>query len=346
MNIKEILSSAVENKASDVILISNQPVTFRIHGAMFPQGEEKLFPADTETLVRELFEGSSGVTFEEFLSSGDADFSLSLSGVGRFRVNAYKQRNSCAAVIRSVYFRIPTPEELGIPDEVMNIAELSQGFVLVTGAAGCGKSTTLACLVDRINATRSAHIITLEDPVEYIHQHKRSIVSQREMHLDSITYTGALRAALRQSPDVIMLGEMRDYETISTAMTAAETGHLLLSSLHTNGVAKSIDRIIDVFPAEQQHQIRMQLSMVLEAVVSQQLLPAVDGSLVPAFEVMRVNPAIRNMIRSCKVKQIDSEIHAGRAAGMITMDMSIERLLAAGRITPETAALYTEGFRS
>ena len=346
MNIKEILSSAVENKASDVILISNQPVTFRIHGAMFPQGEEKLFPADTETLVRELFEGSSGVTFEEFLSSGDADFSLSLSGVGRFRVNAYKQRNSCAAVIRSVYFRIPTPEELGIPDEVMNIAELSQGFVLVTGAAGCGKSTTLACLVDRINATRSAHIITLEDPVEYIHQHKRSIVSQREMHLDSITYTGALRAALRQSPDVIMLGEMRDYETISTAMTAAETGHLLLSSLHTNGVAKSIDRIIDVFPAEQQHQIRMQLSMVLEAVVSQQLLPAVDGSLVPAFKVMRVNPAIRNMIRSCKVKQIDSEIHAGRAAGMITMDMSIERLLAAGRITPETAALYTEDFRS
>ena len=346
MNIKEILSSAVENKASDVILISNQPVTFRVHGAMFPQGEDKLFPADTEALVRELFEGSSGVTFDEFMRSGDADFSLSLSGVGRFRVNAYKQRNSCAAVIRSVYFRIPTPEELGIPDEVMNIAELSQGFVLVTGAAGCGKSTTLACLVDRINATRSAHIITLEDPVEYIHQHKRSIVSQREMHLDSITYTGALRAALRQSPDVIMLGEMRDYETISTAMTAAETGHLLLSSLHTNGVAKSIDRIIDVFPAEQQHQIRMQLSMVLEAVVSQQLLPAVDGSLVPAFEVMRVNPAIRNMIRSCKVKQIDSEIHAGRAAGMITMDMSIERLLAAGRITPETAALYTEGFRS
>ena len=346
MNIKEILSSAVEKKASDVILISNQPVTFRIHGAMFPQGDDKLFPADTETLVRELFEGSSGVTFDEFLRSGDADFSLSLSGVGRFRVNAYKQRNSCAAVIRSVYFRVPTPEELGIPEEVMNIAELSQGFVLVTGAAGCGKSTTLACLVDRINATRSSHIITLEDPVEYIHQHKRSIVSQREMHLDSITYTGALRAALRQSPDVIMLGEMRDYETISTAMTAAETGHLLLSSLHTNGVAKSIDRIIDVFPAEQQHQIRMQLSMVLEAVVSQQLLPAVDGSLVPAFEVMRVNPAIRNMIRSCKVKQIDSEIHAGRAAGMLTMDMSIERLLAAGKITPEIAALYTEGFRS
>ena len=218
--------------------------------------------------------------------------------------------------------------------------------MLVTGTASSGKSTTLACLIDRINTERNCHIITLEDPVEFIHKHKRSIVSQREIRLDTENYATALRAALRQSPDVILLGEMRDFETIRTAVTAAETGHLVFSSLHTNGVSKSIDRIIDVFPAEQQQQIRMQLSMVLQAVVSQQLLPAVDGSLVPAFEVMVVNPAIRNMIRSGKTKQIDAEIYAGRSEGMCTMDASIQQLLSEGKITDETAQLYAGNFRA
>ncbi|MEG2083384.1 MAG: PilT/PilU family type 4a pilus ATPase [Oscillospiraceae bacterium] len=341
----KILKSATEAKASDVIIISNQPISFRISGEIVPQGEDKLRPDDTQALIREIFALNGELDFHAFRHRGDADFSLSVAGIGRFRVNAYKQRNSFAAVIRTVLVRVPSPEELHIPAEVMAVSSLSTGFVLVTGSAGCGKSTTLACLIDRINSERNCHIITLEDPVEYVHSHKRSIVSQREMYLDSASYSDALRAALRQSPDVIMLGEMRDFETIRIAMTAAETGHLLLSSLHTSGVSKSINRIIDVFPAEQQQQIRMQLSMVLEAVVSQLLLPAVSGGLVPAFEVMRVNPAIRNMIRTGKIKQIDSEIHAGRSEGMVTMDASIAGLLHDGLITEDIAAVYSTNYQ-
>ncbi|MEG0912403.1 MAG: PilT/PilU family type 4a pilus ATPase [Oscillospiraceae bacterium] len=346
MDIREILKNAVAKKASDIIIICHQPVSFRINGAIIPQYDEKLTPEDTQLLLKQIFDNAGKPERDAFVQTGDSDFSLSLSGVGRFRVNAYRQRNSFAAVIRSVMFDLPLPSDIGIPPEVMRVAEINNGFVLVTGAAGSGKSTTLACLVDKINSERNCHIITLEDPVEYIHRHKCSIVSQREIHLDTISYETALRAALRQSPDVILLGEMRDFETIRIAMTAAETGHLLLSSLHTNSVSKSIDRIIDVFSAEQQQQIRMQLSMVLQAVVSQQLLPSVDGGLVPAFEIMLVNPAIRNMIRSGKVKQIDSEIHAAQRDGMVTMDASIQKLLREGKITEETAQLYLTNFRA
>ncbi len=345
-DLQTLLQRAVDAHAADIIVIGNQPISFRVNGDIRPIDDHRLTQDDTRALIAQIFDLAGAQELANFEETGDCDFSLSVRGMGRFRVNAYRQRNSAAVVIRTVMFDLPDPEAIHIPPEVMALAEINTGFVLVTGTASSGKSTTLACLIDRINATRNSHIITLEDPVEFIHKHKKSIVSQREIHLDTRSYATALRAALRQSPDVILLGEMRDYETISTAVTAAETGHLVFSSLHTNGVSKSVDRIIDVFPAEQQQQIRMQLSMVLQAVVSQQLLPSVDGSLVPAFEIMRVNPAIRNMIRTGKVKQLDAEIYAGRSEGMITMDASIQKLLAEGRITSEVAQLYSNNFKA
>ena len=271
---------------------------------------------------------------------GDDDFSFAVPGLSRFRVSAYKQRNALSAVIRIITFDLPDYSELGIPDTIINMGNGSGGMILVTGPAGSGKSTTLACIIDHINKTRDKHIITLEDPLEYLHRHNRSIVSQREINVDTENYVTALRAALRQSPDVILLGEMRDYETISIAMTAAETGHMLFSTLHTIGAANTIDRIIDVFPANQQRQVAVQLSMVLSAVVSQQLLPAVDGGVVPAFEIMTVNPAIRNMIRDNKIPQIEGLLYSSSKEDMISMDSSILKLYQEGRITRETALLY------
>lgn len=222
----------------------------------------------------------------------------------------------------------------------MELTNTSKGMILVTGPAGCGKSTTLACMINQINTTQQKHIITLEDPLEYLHQHKKSIVSQREIKIDTENYVSALRAALRQSPDVILLGEMRDYETINVAMTAAETGHLLLSTLHTIGAANTVDRIIDVFPANQQRQIAVQLSMVLTAVISRQLVPAVDGTVIPAWEIMTVTPAIRNMIRDNKVPQIDAQIYSSAKPDMISMDNSLLSLYKQGKITGETALKY------
>ncbi|MEG0355209.1 MAG: PilT/PilU family type 4a pilus ATPase, partial [Lachnospiraceae bacterium] len=228
----------------------------------------------------------------------------------------------------------------GIPDTVIGLSNCNKGLVLVTGPAGCGKSTTLACMVDAINAHKERHIITLEDPLEYLHSHKKSIVSQREINIDTESYVTALRAALRQSPDVILLGEMRDQETTTVAMTAAETGHLIISTLHTIGAASTIDRIIDVFPPNQQRQITVQLSMSLQAVVSQQLVPTIDGRRVPAFEIMTVTPAIRNMIRDNKVHQIDGVIYSSSGDDMISMDTSLLSLYQAGSITKETALTY------
>lgn len=342
MEILDIMSLAVERKASDIFLIAGQPVSLKINGRIEPLTGDKLVPNDTERLIHGIFNLSETQNYDRFLQEGDSDFSLSINGIGRFRINTYRQRNSLAAVIRTVMFKLPNPEDLNIPQAVMNIAKFKNGLVLVTGMSGSGKSTTLACIINEINLRRNAHIITLEDPVEFIHRHSKSIVSQREIHSDTTSYPVALRAALRQSPDIILLGEMRDFETISIAMTAAETGQLLLSSLHTIGAAKTIDRIIDVFPPQQQHQIRMQLSMVLRSVVSQQLLPSVDGRLVPAFEIMYLTPAIRNLIRENKVKQIDSEIHAGKAEGMVTMEASIKELFENKKITEETAQFYLE----
>ena len=271
---------------------------------------------------------------------GDDDFSFAIQGLSRFRVSAYKQRGALSAVIRIITFDLPDFKTLGIPEYIIHLGDTGKGMVLVTGPAGSGKSTTLACMIDQINRNQKKHIITLEDPLEYLHRHSSSIVSQREINVDTESYVTALRAALRQSPDVILLGEMRDYETINVAMTAAETGHLLLSTLHTIGAANTIDRIIDVFPASQQRQIAVQLSMTLNAVVSQQLVPTVDGGVAPALEIMTVTPAIRNMIRDNKVHQIDGMIYSSMKEDMISMDGSLLNLYKAGTISRDTAIKY------
>ncbi|MEM1483347.1 PilT/PilU family type 4a pilus ATPase [Oscillospiraceae bacterium PP1C4] len=341
MDMIQILKDAVEQGASDIFVIAGLPVSYKIQGNIVRMDYESLTPAQTEKFVREIYKLAEDRNINYITLEGDDDFSFSIKGISRFRVNAYKQRGSLSAVIRVVTFELPHPHEIGIPDTILNLADRTKGLVLVTGPAGSGKSTTLACIIDRINKTRSAHVITLEDPLEFLHKHNKSIVSQREIVTDTESYVKALRAALRQSPDVILLGEMRDYETINVAMTAAETGHLIISTLHTIGVANTIDRIIDAFPPSQQHQIRAQLAMVLQAVVSQQLIPTVDGRVVPAFEIMLVNGAIRNMIRESKVHQIDTVIYSSANEGMLSMDASLIDLYQKGIIRDHDALIYS-----
>ncbi len=341
MEIQEILTRSVRENASDIFIIAGLPLTFKIGGNQVRLTETgPLRPERTEELIAGIYDfaGRSRTALER--RDEDDDFSFSLAGVGRFRINVFHQRGSLAAVVRVIHFELPSAATLGIPANVMAAAEYKKGLVLVTGPAGSGKTTTLACILDAINHNRSGHIITLEDPVEYIHRHDRCIVSQREIFSDCAGFLPALRSALRESPDVILLGEMRDWETIEVAMTAAETGQLLFSSLHTTGAANTVDRIIDVFPANQQAQIRLQLATVLQAVISQQLVPAVDGTLRPVFEVMTMNIAIRNLIRESKAYQIDSAIQAGASAGMCTMDGSLLDMVRQGTITRETALTY------
>ncbi len=334
--IPDYLSYATENHASDIFIIAGRPLSVKIDGKLSTFGE-RLMPDDTDALIRQIYIMAGNRKIEDFLRTGDDDFSFSVPGLSRFRVNTYRQRGSLAAVIRVIAFDLPNPDILHIPEEVMSAADFTKGMVLVTGPAGSGKSTTMACIVDKINHSREGHIITLEDPLEYLHRHDKCIVSQREICTDTESYLVSLRATLRQSPDVILLGEMRDYETIQTAMTAAETGHLVLSSLHTTGAANTIGRIVDVFEPSQQRQISIQLSMVLQAVISQQLVPDINGHNIPVFEVMRLNPAIRNMIRDNKVHQIDGVIASSAHEGMRSMDQSLLELYKSGRITKETA---------
>lgn len=337
--IPDYLSYATENHASDIFIIAGRPLSVKIDGKMSIFGE-RLMPEDTDRLIHQIYSMAGNRNIDPFLQTGDDDFSFSIPGLSRFRVNAYRQRGSLAAVIRVIAFDLPNPDILHIPEEVMSAADFTKGMVLVTGPAGSGKSTTMACIVDRINHSREGHIITLEDPLEYLHRHDKCIVSQREICTDTESYLVSLRATLRQSPDVILLGEMRDYETIQTAMTAAETGHLVLSSLHTTGAANTIGRIVDVFEPSQQRQVSIQLSMVLQAVISQQLVPDINGHNIPVFEVMRLNPAIRNMIRDNKVHQIDGVISSSAHEGMRAMDQSLLELYKQGRITRETALKY------
>ncbi len=340
MNVTELLSKAADEGASDVFLIAGLPLSCRINGVLRREDDTRLLPPDTENMITQIYELANHRSMEILHETGDDDFSFAIKGLSRFRVNTYKQRGSLAAVIRIITFTLPDPKDLGIPDTIINFGRLNKGLVLVTGPAGSGKSTTLACIVDQINATMERHIITLEDPLEYLHPHKMSIVSQREINIDTETYVTALRAALRQSPDVILLGEMRDYETTTVAMTAAETGHLIISTLHTIGAANTIDRIIDVFPPNQQRQIAVQLSMSLQAVVSQQLVPTMDGRRVPAFEIMTATPAIRNMIRDNKVHQIDGMIYSSANEDMVSMDTSLLNLYKKGTISKDTALAY------
>ena len=330
------LEKAATEKASDIFVGAGRKVSFRIDGAIVGQGEQSVTAAESERFVRELYDMSTK-SIEKFERTGDDDFPITLAGVARFRVSAYNQRGTFATVIRVVSFELPNYRDLSIPEEVMTIANEKNGLVLVTGPAGSGKTTTLACIIDAINKSRNGHIITLEDPIEYLHRDNKSLVSQREISTDTESYLTALRACLRQAPDIVLLGEMRDHETIKTAMTAAETGHLVISTLHTVGAANTIERIVDVFPPQQQQQVRIQLSMILRTVVSQQLLSKVGGGVTPAFEIMHVNPAIRNLIRESKTFQIDNVLQTSAGTGMIGMDAYITNLVQSGTISKDTA---------
>ncbi len=336
MDLVAILEDAVAKNASDIFFVAGLPVTYKRDGRHIRMDGEKLLPDSIQALAKQIYE-VSGRTTSNLENGADDDFSFSISRLGRFRVNVFRQRGSLSAVIRVIRFGLPDPKQLGIPESVLSLADNKKGLVLITGAAGTGKSTTLACMIDRINKTRDSHIITMEDPIEYIHHHDKSIVTQREIAIDTPGYLEALRSALRESPDVILLGEMRDYDTISAALTAAETGVLLLSTLHTSSAANTINRILDVFPAGQQQQVKIQLAQILKGVVCQQLVPGKNGGQVPVFEVMRSTPAIQNMIREDKLHQLDSTMQASASEGMCTMDGSLLKLYREGKITRDTA---------
>lgn len=340
MDIKAILQKAIDDQASDIFIVAGANLSFKINGHIIRQNDDILKPDDTRNLVEQIYALKNGIDHKAINEVGEDDFSFALSNLGRFRVNVYYQRGSLAAVLRVVRFELPDYRDYHISDTVMNFANLTKGLVLVTGSAGSGKSTTLACLIDKINKERNEHIITIEDPIEYIHRHQKSIVSQRELYHDTKGYLEALRAALREAPNVILVGEMRDLETIQTVLQAAETGHLVLSTLHTIDATETINRIINVFPAEQQQQIRIQLSMVLQGVISQQLIPTVDKKMRAAFEIMVVNNAIRTQIRENKTHQIPNSIASGKNVGMISMDDSILELYKNGIISKENALLY------
>ena len=340
MDINYVLRRAIDSGASDIFIVAGTNLCFKINGNIIRQDDNILKPDDTKSLIEQIYQLKNGINSKTISEVGEDDFSFSLSNLGRFRVNVYYQRGSLAAVLRVVRFELPDYKEYHISDTVMKFANLTKGLVLVTGSAGSGKSTTLACLIDKINKERNDHIITIEDPIEYIHRHKQSIVSQRELYHDTKSYFEALRAALREAPNVILVGEMRDLETKKTVLQAAEKGHLVLSTLHTIDASETINRIINVFPSEQQQQIRIQLSMVLQGVISQQLIPTLDNNMRVAFEIMVVNNAIRTQIRENKIHQIPNSIASGKNMGMITMDDSISELYKNGIISKENAILY------
>lgn len=337
------ISEAVKRGASDIFILPGMPFSYKLNNALEYIDDVKIMPNNAEEIINKIYELASNRDKSRLVEHGDDDFSFSIQGVSRFRISVMKQRGSYAAIIRVVKFELPDFTQLHIPEQVMQIANMTQGLVLVTGPAGSGKSTTLASIVDRINTTKSLHVITLEDPIEYLYKHKLSAITQREIGADTDTYLTGLRAALRQSPDVILIGEMRDYATIQTAMTAAETGHLVISTLHTLGAANSIDRIIDSFPTNQQEQIRLQLSMVLQCVVSQQLIPRVDeNGLIPAWEIMFVDESIRNLIRDSRLNQIDGIIQTSSTKGCLSLQNSLYDLYKRGIISKESAILKSK----
>lgn len=336
--LKEILKSAQEAGASDVHITVGVPPKFRINGRLMSTTFPRMLPADTEAFAESIL---NDIQKEKFYTTGEYDMSYGIPELGRYRVNVYRQRGTVALAFRLVNTVVPDPAVLGVPESVVDLYQRKRGLVLVTGPTGSGKSTTLAAIINKINTERDAHIITLEDPIEYLHAHKMSMVNQREIGLDTRSYADALRAALREDPDVILVGEMRDYETISVAITAAETGHLVLSTLHTIGAASTVDRVIDVFPPHQQQQIRVQLANTLEAVISQQLIPTADGKRrVAAFEVLHANNAIKNLIREGKSHQMPTVMQTNRKMGMITMDEAIIQLFYDGVISREMAIQF------
>jgi len=340
LTLDKLLLDAQQRKASDLHITVGVGPKCRVNGELIDMGYPPLTPDNTLELIMPIIPKELK---EQFDNSCDIDFAYSIPGVGRFRVNVFKQRGTYAMVLRIINTVVPSPEHLGIPKQVVELTAKKRGLILVTGPTGSGKSTTLASLIDVINTGYSRHIITLEDPIEFLHKHNKSIVNQREIGSDFISFSKALRVTLRQDPDVILVGEMRDLDTIEIAITAAETGHLVLSTLHTIGAVNTIDRIIDVFPPYQQQQIRVQLAAVLEGVISQQLIPRADGKgRVAAFEVMLANPAIRSLIREGKNHQIASFVQTNRKQGMMLMDDAICELYATGVIKREHALAYAQ----
>lgn len=340
MNIDELLEVVINKNASDLHLTVGAPPVIRLHGQLMPLDLPVLEDTETKWLIGQLLEGKGLVA--QFKENSEIDFSYTLANKGRFRVNVFKQRESWAAALRLIGIEIPTMEQMGLPRAILqSLVNHTRGLILVSGPTGSGKSTTLATMVNYINEKYYKHILTLEEPIEFLHDHKKSLVNQREIGIDSQSYNIALRAALREDPDVILIGEMRDQETIATAITAAETGHLVLSSLHTMGAVATIDRIIDVFPSSAKPQIRMQLADILKGVISQQLVPQkiFQGRCV-ALEIMVTNAAITNLIREEKTHQIYSQIQTGMAQGMRTMEASLIQLYNEGKITLETASYY------
>jgi twitching motility protein PilT len=335
MKIYDLMDAAATNDASDLHITAGLPPIIRVSAGLKPLSDQMVTPDISQQFARDIM---TSAQWDTFMAQGELDFSLSIPGKYRYRINVFRQRQSVALAMRLIKFNPPDINSLGLPPVVATLCNLNRGLILVTGPTGSGKSTTLAAMVDMINNTRSRHILTLEDPIEYLHRHKKCIVNQREIGVDSANYAHALRAALRQDPDIILIGEMRDLETIGIALTAAETGHLVLSTLHITGAAQTIDRIIDVFPPHQQQQIRMQVSLTLMAVISQQLIMCTDGKTrVAAVETMVATPAIRNLIRENKTHQVAASMQASTSSGNLLMDNSLANLHKSGKITREAA---------
>lgn len=338
LRIEILLEEVVRRRASDLHIQVGLPPMLRVDGSLVPfPGFDALDGPAVETLLFSILDQEQQQILDK---DKEFDFSFAFGTLGRFRVNAYHERGNLAAALRFIPNEIKTISELGVPPVVMNFSNYPRGLVLVTGPTGSGKSTTLAALVDKLNSDTSQHIITIEDPIEFTHKSKKSVVVQREVHYDTYSFSAALRSSLRQDPDVVLIGEMRDLETISAAITIAETGHLVLASLHTNSAAQSIDRMIDVFPPHQQSQIRAQLANILMAICSQRLVPAIGGGRVIAAEVLVANPAVRNIIREGKTHQLDAVIQTGADAGMQTMDRTLASLVQNGTVTYDDARGY------
>lgn len=339
MEIQDLLEMAVKRKASDVHLMVGAYPTLRINGNLEPVTNAPTpTPENTEKLVLSLV---SPEQKEMLLTNKELDFSFALGELVRFRVNAFYQKGYLSASLRLIPTVIPTMEELHLPKTLGKLTKLMQGFILVTGPTGHGKSTTIAAMINQINEERNTHIVTIEDPIEYVYPSRKSLIAQREMHLDTFSWDIALRSALREDPDVLLIGEMRDYETIEAAINIAETGHLVFASLHTNSASQTIDRIVGVFPETQQQQVRIQLASVIEAVISQRLVPSIDGERYPATEIMMATPAVRNVIREGKAHLLDNIIQTSSEIGMCTLESSLASLVKSGKISLEKALAYS-----
>lgn len=337
-HIQDYLEAAVVNNSSDLHLAVGKPPLLRIDGQLRPiEGQPVLAAPDVEKLIGQLIDPEQKKMLDE---AREIDFSFAYGDVGRFRVNAFHQRGVLAAALRLIPSKIRTIAELGLPAKVAEFTGYSQGLVLFTGPAGSGKSTSLAALIEKINRERAVHVITIEDPIEYNHVSVKAVIDQREVHYDTLSFGHALRSAMRQDPDVVLIGEMRDLETISSAVTLAETGHLVFATIHTNSTSQTIDRIIDVFPAHQQQQIRTQLAATLQAIVAQRLVPAISGGRIVAAEILIANSAVRNLIREGKTHQIEAVLQTGAATGMQSLDKDLARLVHTGKITIEAGRGY------